>query len=233
MSKSEQAESSSGLYRGITVLWRLSVLVLGWIVIVVSLNWLSDFLHAPLGIKDHPPEPGIVVQCADLAFWPVGISYVILRVLRTLTKLFSAQEVLLGCAGIGFSVLLTASLIGELLHREFVPGTHYVYSTIAPYIINGVLFLCAAGLLLADLFCAYSFIANWKTSDTGREKIASVLIASSTIPAVVAFAGICIPREHDLTYYAIWAVFLVIAAIALLPKSVQTSQPQATAKPRM
>lgn len=49
-------------------------------------NELNEFLMSPIGIKEHPPEPGIVVQYAQMAFWPLLISFAILWALMKLTK---------------------------------------------------------------------------------------------------------------------------------------------------
>jgi len=54
-------------------------IIFGYLSILAGLidfqNDLVNFLHAPIGVKDHPPEPMALVQFARLAFWPVLILY--------------------------------------------------------------------------------------------------------------------------------------------------------------
>jgi hypothetical protein len=56
-------------------------------VFVLGGNEINDFLMSPIGIKEHPPEPGMVVQYAQMAFWPLVISFAILWALMKLTEI--------------------------------------------------------------------------------------------------------------------------------------------------
>jgi hypothetical protein len=77
----QQQEEGPGFFHSLVVVgWGLSCFVLFPTVICVVANWVDDFLHAPLGIKDNPPEPGVIVQFAQIAFWPVVIAFAVLGI---------------------------------------------------------------------------------------------------------------------------------------------------------
>jgi hypothetical protein len=57
---------------------------ISWFLIVCSLvfivgNWVWNFLHVPIGIKDNPPQPDFIVRYAQHAVWPLLIAWLVLR----------------------------------------------------------------------------------------------------------------------------------------------------------
>lgn len=74
-------DSRMSLHDWVSLLCWLFGFLLAWIVLAIFANGLGDFLHAPIGIKDNPPEPGIVIQFARIACYPVVACFIALRVL--------------------------------------------------------------------------------------------------------------------------------------------------------
>lgn len=72
------SKPNSKYQKWIDFLWGLSRISMFLIAFVFVLNWLDIFLHAPIGIKDNPPEPGVLVTFAQMAFWPVFACCVVL-----------------------------------------------------------------------------------------------------------------------------------------------------------
>lgn len=87
--KGEQSSDSASnreRYGVIGMLWFLSLLVVGFMSITLGMNWLGDFLHAPIGIKDNPPDPGTLIQIEQLIFAPAMTCFVVLHFLRIILK---------------------------------------------------------------------------------------------------------------------------------------------------
>jgi len=167
--------------------WGLSCLLICLMTAILGMNWLGNFLHAPIGIKDNPPEPNAVVQLTQFAFWPVFVLFGVMLLLKNLTIDISLREFFKG--SIVFTLLaapfalLIVLIGGLLLHREFIPGTYFFWNTLAPILFTG-------GLLLYDCLWAYVLVRSLKITDTARKKFAAVFIGLSAVCGIVGFAGL-------------------------------------------
>jgi hypothetical protein len=93
MNESDNPESRlHGLF---VVLFYISLALLAIASASIILNGLDNFLHAPIGIKDNPPEPGIVVQLAQLAWIPLLLSVLLFGILRAMSLVFKSVPRLL------------------------------------------------------------------------------------------------------------------------------------------
>jgi hypothetical protein len=209
-SSPNQEDSSISLHEWISVLCWVSGFLLAWILVAICANWLGDFLHAPLGIKDNPPEPGILVQYAQLAVYPVTACFIALRVLKYFSGVYSTKDFLLGCAGALICILVVVLLAGEVLHREFIAGTFYFWKTLAPSFM-------ALLFLLFDGWVAGALVLHWKSTNSVRTKLATVLFVLSTAFGIVALIGLCVPSEKRLTGFAIIAIILFISGLTSTP----------------
>lgn len=207
-------DSQSSLHGGIAIAWGLCLFLLCWLALAISINWLGDFLHAPIGIKDNPPAPGIFVQLAQVAFYPVLAVCLALRVLKYLTNVYSTKAVLWGTGGFVLWALLAVLVAGILFHREFIPGTYYFWKTVGPL-------LSELFLLGFDLFIAYALVTGWTSAYTGKQKFATILVTLSAISAVVGFVGLRISSAANLAGFAALAFLLFIGGVSTLPKSTE------------
>lgn len=99
----------------------------------VILNWLDDFLHAPIGIKDYPLEPGIVVQLARLAWIPLFLSALLFGFLGIMSRAFKTVPLLLGTAIVSFGgISLVGGILGEHKGTELFHGQAYFSQTVTP-----------------------------------------------------------------------------------------------------
>jgi hypothetical protein len=209
-SNPNQPDSQMSLHERVSVLCWLSRFFLILIVIVVCINWLGDFLHAPLGIKDNPPEPGPLVQFAQVAIFPALICYFVLRVMKYFSGEYSSRDFLLGSAGVLLFISVVLLLVGPVLHRELIPGTFYFWRTLAAPL-SGAAFLTFDGSL------AYGLIRNWRSLDNVRYKWSAALFVLSTLFGVVALIGFCVPSEKKFLICGAWAVLLFILGVLLTP----------------
>lgn len=203
----EEGTPSITLHGAITLLWGIALVVLGWIVIAVLSNWLSDFLHAPIGIKDNPPEPGAMVQIAQALLLPVGVCFLVLWALRLLTREFTSKQIAIATGGFGLWCAAVWGLYAAFTHRPEARYFQFAWTVLV------------AGILLAvDAFAAYAFIRGWEREDSLKENCAALLIILSVIPAAAAFVGICIPRFDNLIGYAFPAGGMFTVGILMAEK---------------
>ena len=171
----------------IALAWGISGLALGFIVLLIVSNGISDFLRAPIGIKDNPPDPELLIQYARLALNPVALAFALLWALKTAAARYSTKLVLLGLASVGACAALVISLIGVIIHRELIPGSFYFWGRLG---LPGLLYfwdriaplLFALVLLLIDLAFAYGCASDWRQLQSFREKLGTILLASSAFP---------------------------------------------------
>lgn len=209
-----ESESGMSLHDWITILRFVLILM----IIVVSMNWLGDFLHAPIGIKDNPPEPSVFVRYVQVALWPAAVCFIVLSGVKLLTETYSYKQILFGFTTFVLGAVFVGMLAGEVLHREFIPGTHYLWNSY----ITVATFLFPVALVLADVIFAGILLFGWKRSDSIRDKLGTVLVGLSTVPAVAAFIGLCIGKEH-LMLNAVWAILLFIIGMGCLEKAAAAS----------
>jgi hypothetical protein len=212
-SSQEVGASGSTPHSRIVFAWHLSGLVLLLLTLVVAGNAVSNFLHAPIGIKDNPPDPELLVQFARIAIYPVGILFIGLGLLIHMAETMSAKDILwifVGVVAFALSTVPAVFLIGVALHREIIPGSNYLLPLFR-LVFRAILFILPLVFLVVDLYAAYWFFASWKPTKARRDKCAALLVGFSTCPAVVAFIGHCMPIGESFFRNPLW----VIAAFSL------------------
>jgi hypothetical protein len=123
----------SGLHGLLVVLFCFALFLLALATVFVILNWLDDFLHAPIGIKDYPPEPGFVVQLAGLAWIPLVLSVLLLGFLAIMSRLFKTVPLLLGTSlDASGTVSLVGGLLGEHKGQELFHGQANFSQAVTP-----------------------------------------------------------------------------------------------------
>ena len=171
--------------------WGLTAVALLLVALPVVVNIIGDFLHAPIGIKDNPPEPTLVVQYAQLAFVPLAAAFIALSLLKSMSELFSGKQIAAAVACLSVLAVLVVMIVGVILHRDLIPGSLYLWNKFAPflnYFLNKIgPLLFALLLLLIDLVFAYGYLSDWSRWKTFRERFGTVLIALSSFPAIVTF----------------------------------------------
>lgn len=132
MAGTQKREPSRRLQAFLGATVKLLMIVLAVIVVLQCGNWLDDFLHAPIGIKDNPPEAGALVQLANLALWPTAGLYLAARILRFFAREFTVPQILGGLGGFLAWIFTVVLLVGEFMHREFIPGTFFLFRKVGP-----------------------------------------------------------------------------------------------------
>ena len=128
----ESEQNASKIHGLVDFLWGLSCLFLVLIALVLISNWLDDFLHAPIGIKDNPPAPGAIVQVAHLSFWPIYMCWGILTCQRYTEippkKFFKWLAGLLAAAAIGWFLITSAVSLRSISFGKLMitAGTAYL-----------------------------------------------------------------------------------------------------------
>jgi hypothetical protein len=147
------ASKLHGLFIGLS--WLLFLLLASATALVV-LNWLDDFLHAPIGIKDYPPEPGMIVQLANLAWLPLLVILLIFALLSFMSSFAKTIPLLLGTSLVSCGVLsLIGGILGELKSTELFAGEQFFVRDVTPALWCGVI-VSFLGLSL------YGGIQDWK-----------------------------------------------------------------------
>jgi hypothetical protein len=192
-------EPKSGLHGLFVVLSYIANLTLVLATFLVVLNWLDDFLHAPIGIKDYPPEPGALVQIAQLAWIPLLFVVALTAFLRFASRAFSTVPLLLG------AVIVTCgpvSLVGGLLgdaKREYFHGQQYFAHSVTPFLY--ILFLMAWVGLGAN-HC----IKKWKNGGKPRHGLAGLILI---LALVTAWVGLFL-RNEDSGVILLMSGFLLV-----------------------
>ena len=171
-------EPKSGLHGLFVVLSIIANVMFVLAMFLVVLNWLDDFLHAPIGIKDYPPEPGALVQIAQLSWMPLLCAVALFAFLRFASKAFSTAPLLLGTVIIICGpVSLVGGLLGEA-NKEYFHGQHYFTQTVTPFLY--ILFLMAWVGLGAN-HC----IKKWKNGGNLRYGLAGMILILALVAAWV------------------------------------------------
>lgn len=214
-SKTQQPDSPFTPHDLIRRALQLSSFALGFVILVIIGNGLGDFLIAPIGIKENPPVPGGLVQFARAANGPVLFCFFVLYILKVFVpEECTSKQFFRGIAalvlGAALAIFFVVLIVGEVQHREFIPGTYYFWNRILPFIFLTI-------LLLMDLFFAHSVLRSWKVMASKREKFGAVLIGLSAFPAVLGFIGF-VASKGSLVVNVPLAILLFIVGVACIPK---------------
>jgi hypothetical protein len=99
------------LYAFLNVVYYLWSTLFGLAVALDIGTGIDNFLHAPIGIKDNPPDPGALVDLARDLIFPLAIGWLVLKLFRWFAKEMGAKFVAGAVAWlIGVSFLASAML---------------------------------------------------------------------------------------------------------------------------
>ena len=192
MNESDNPESR--LHGLLVVLFYISLSLLALASALDILNGLDNFLHAPIGIKDNPPEPGIVVQLAQLTWIPLLLSVLLFGFLRMMSLIFKSVPLLLGTLIVtcGFTSLV-GGILGEHKGKELFDGQTYFTQTVTPTLY--VIFLMSwVGV------GAYLFIEKWKRDRRLRHLLVGSCFILGIVFGLVSLIGGGMFNESPFTY---------------------------------
>jgi hypothetical protein len=116
----EPSKPASGLYPFLAALYYLCLVLLVLAIFLDFCDELGNFLHAPIGFKDNPPESGAVVQIAQVAWIPLLVGVLLFGFLKLVSREFKTIPLLLGTtiavAGVGS---LVGGLLGDYNMRDY------------------------------------------------------------------------------------------------------------------
>jgi hypothetical protein len=169
----------------------------------VILNWLDDFLHAPIGIKDYPPEPGLVVQIAQLAWIPLVLSVFLSGFFGFMSRVFKPVPLLLGTLIVTCgSISLVGGILGEYKGEELFHGQAFFCKTVTPILY--VIFLMSWVGVGAN-HC----IEKWRRDCRPRHLIAGLCVILGMIFGVIGLIGGAIGNESEIVYL-MYGVFIAV-----------------------
>jgi hypothetical protein len=181
----------------------ISISLLAIATALVVLNWLDDFLHAPIGIKDYPPEPGFIVLFAKLAFIPLVLSLLFLGFLSLMSWILDTVPLLLGTAIIIFGgVSLVGGILGEHRGAELFHGQAYFSQTVTPILY--ILFLMSCVGLGAN-HC----IVKWKIDQKPRYGIAGLCLLLSISMALIGLLGMA-QNNDSMSLFCVYGILMVM-----------------------
>jgi hypothetical protein len=196
-------EPKSGLHGLFVVFLSIAISLLAIATALVVLNWLDDFLHAPIGIKDYPPEPGFVILFAKLSFIPLVLSVLLLGFLSLMSRIFNTVPLLLGTAIITFGgVSLVGGILGEHKGEELFHGQAYFSQTVTPILY--ILFLMSCVGIGAN-HC----IVKWKSDRKPRYGIAGLCLLLSISMALIGFLAIS-QNDDSLSLFIVYGILMVM-----------------------
>jgi hypothetical protein len=173
----------SGLHALFVALFYIAASLLSFATVLVILNSLDDFLHAPIGIKDNPPEPGLLVQGAELAWFPLLLVMGLFAALRFASRHFRTVPMLLGTVIVVCgSLSLVGGILGEVT-KQFFGGQEYFTKTVTPVLY--VLFLMGWAGVGAD-----QCIGKWRRGGKPRHGLAGLILVLAIMSGVLGlFVG--------------------------------------------
>jgi hypothetical protein len=178
-------------------------------VALAVMNWLGDFLHAPLGIKDNPPEPGTLVQLAQFLFWPLCIGFIGFRVLQWCFETYTLVEIAV-CGSIFAIWCLTALwVVQNRFHRELIPGSRAIVRIVLPFVL-GLL------ALATNLFLSWAFVRQSRGKGL-RYKVGSLFMCISAMIAIFSFAELCKGIRPPYEGYAAVSALLFFVGVGIVP----------------
>ena len=198
----------SGLHGLFVAFLYISICLFAIATALVVLNWLDDFLHAPIGIKDYPPEPGLIVLFAKLAFIPLVLSVLLLGFLSLMSRFLNTIPLLLGTAILTFgSASLVGRMLGEYMGRELFHGQAYFTQTVTPILF--VLFLMSCVGMGAN-HC----IVKWKSDRKPRYGIAGLCLLLSISMALIGLLGVS-QNNDSLSLFFVYGIIMVMIGFAV------------------
>ena len=198
----------SGLHGLLVVFLYISISLLAIATALVVLNWLDDFLHAPIGIKDYPPEPGFVILFAKLAFIPLMLSVLLLGSMSLMSRFLNTIPLLLGAAIFTFGgVSLVGRILGEHKGVELFHGQAYFLQIVTPILFVLCLMSCVG-------MGANHCIVKWKSDRKPRYGIAGMCLLLSISMALIGLLGVS-ENNDSLSLFFVYGIIMVMIGFAV------------------
>jgi hypothetical protein len=210
------------LYAFLNIVYYLWTALL-WLAIALDIGTgIDNFLHAPIGIKDNPPDPGALVDLARDLIIPLVIGWVVLKLFRWFAKEMGAKFVAGAVAWIvGVAFLVSAMLAKSRWHPEFIPGSAYLFD-IAIKVFGYALL---AGVVLLDAYFAVNYVRAITQKEDMRTFRWFAVTAGYVFSTILFVAGFIFKfMSHGDTARALAAYGVLIGIVGLLfaPKDKET-----------
>lgn len=177
------AKPASGLYPLLAALYYLCLVLLVLAIFLDFCNGLGNFLHAPIGFKDDDPEPGAIVQIAQIAWIPLLVGVLLFGFLKLVSREFKTIPLLLGTT---IFVTGVGSLVGGLLDAYYKGGELFNGQTYFTKVVTPVLW--AVFIASWAAYGAYRSYERWKQERRVRFMITSVMVVTGLICAMIGAA---------------------------------------------
>lgn len=174
-------------------------------VFVVVMNSIGNFLHAPIGIKDNPPAPGLLAGLAQMAIVPLVISYLGSRVLVWFVEEHSLFQSAFGCVVSALCGIGALWILQDLSRRLNLDSLDLARVWIAALVI--------ALLITSELFLG-GVASEWKPV-TLKLRLGIGFLFGSTVIAEIAVANSLAENFVSMKAVALSTVVFVIGLIML------------------
>jgi hypothetical protein len=212
-------EPNSGLHKPFTALFFITLFLIAIASLLSLMNGLDDFLHAPIGIKDHPPEPGALVQMADAAWLPLLGLLLLFGFLSLASRVFHPVSVMLATVIlVTGSVALVGGILGES-KKQYFQSQHYFTQTVTPVLY--IVFLMTWVVVGVRLS-----IRNWLRERKPRYGAAAVLLLAALACALCGlYVGVVNTDKGVPTL--MFGIPLAVAGFLVYPVKKSSTEPNA------
>jgi hypothetical protein len=207
------------LYQTLSVVYYVWTAVTVFAVLLDIGNGLDNFLHAPIGIKDNPPEPGPLVALAQALILPLGIGYIALRILRWISKEMGAAFVAGTIACVVLVSVTASALLGKSQwHYEFIPGSVYLFDKVS----TAFGYLVLTGFVAADGFFGWNCILRLIKDKTLRTFRWFMVTAGFVLSTILFAIGLClhffVAKDNVAPSLALYGILIGIVGLMFSPK---------------
>ena len=116
----------------------------------------------------------------------------------------------MGIVAIGSLGALALWVLATTFHIELIPGSARIIRLVLPFPI-------AIILLSIDLFVTWAFCCEWKLKGA-QFRFGTAILCASTLPALWAFADLCLGARTLFVERAALSAFLFVAGIGITPR---------------
>lgn len=205
------------LYLALSVIYYLCTALLVLAIIMDVGNGLGNFLHAPIGIKDNPPDPGPFVDLARALIVPLILGYIGLRVLRWLAKEMGWVDVMATLVSLAVVAVLGSSIWAMRGHPEYIPGSVYlIHAAMKIWA-----FLFGTIVVLGDAFFAWEYFKFWRKERKVMQVIAGLgfLISTFLFLAAIPAHFLQSPGSDVSFTFGGWGFMIGVITVLLAPKN--------------
>jgi len=194
--------TADGFLSVVRGLRRICLWLAGACAVVLAINYVYE--AATQTVTVNP-----LVLNARLAFWPLVAVFALLFALDFLSSLAGPGQILGTLVAIIIFLTIIESFLGDSMRRQIFPGTDYFWNHVWPMV-------WATILLGIDFLTAWIFMRSWKQATSLRDKLGTLLLAVSVVPALIAYAALVLPGMEDMATVAFWALVLFLLGIGLI-----------------